>query len=190
MSASKDTRQRILTVADRLLLERGFNGFSYRDIATPLGIKTAAVHYHFPAKEDLGVALCDRYREILRERTADFMARGGNPVNQLETYAQFILDSLTERGEICPMGIMAADFYTLPARMKKHAQLLVDEMIAWLTRVLDQGREDGVFHFEGPARTKAIAVKGCLQGATQLARISGVEVLGEAIQQLRRDLRG
>jgi TetR/AcrR family transcriptional repressor of nem operon len=190
MAKVTNTRLAILGAADRLLLERGFNGFSYKDISEPMGIKNAAIHYHFSTKEDLGVALFQRYREILRDRTAEFMSRGGNPVSQLEGYSQFILDSFAQRGEICPMGIMAAEFHTLPARMKKQAQLLVDEMIAWLEQVLELGRKEGAFHFEGPGRSKAIAVKSCLQGAAQLARVAGAEVLEEALAQIRRDLRG
>ena len=86
------------------------------------------------------------------------------------------------------MGIMAADYNTMPPRMKRQAQLLVEEIIAWLTRVLELGRDQGFYRFPGPPRDKAIAVKSCLQGAAQLARISGVEVLEDAIQQIRRDL--
>jgi len=188
MPTNRDTRNTILDRADRLLLERGFNGFSYKDISNPMGIKNAAVHYHFATKEDLGVALLDRYREILRDKTTDFMTRGGHPLNQLESYFQFTMESFKERGEICPMGIMAADYNTMPPRMKRQAQLLVEEIIAWLTRVLELGRDQGFYRFPGPPRDKAIAVKSCLQGAAQLARISGVEVLEDAIQQIRRDL--
>ena len=73
MTSKPDTKNQILKRADKLLLERGFNGFSYKDISTPMGIKNAAIHYHFATKEDLGVALFDRYRDVLRERTTDFM---------------------------------------------------------------------------------------------------------------------
>lgn len=188
MTSKPDTKNQILKRADKLLLERGFNGFSYKDISTPMGIKNAAIHYHFATKEDLGVALFDRYRDVLRERTTDFMTRGGHPLNQLESYFQFTLESFGERGEICPMGIMASDFNTMPPRMKRQAQLLVEEMLSWLTRVLERGRDEGFYRFPGPPRDKAIAVKGCLQGAAQLARIAGMEVLEDAIQQIRRDL--
>ncbi|XLM19461.1 TetR/AcrR family transcriptional regulator, partial [Chromobacterium piscinae] len=57
-----DTRKRILDLAEELLLTRGFNGFSYQHISSELGVRNAAIHYHFPKKNDLGVALIQRYR--------------------------------------------------------------------------------------------------------------------------------
>ena len=50
MKATRDTREQIVDTALQLLMQRGVNGFSYRDISEPLGIKNAAVHYHFPSK--------------------------------------------------------------------------------------------------------------------------------------------
>jgi TetR/AcrR family transcriptional repressor of nem operon len=56
-----DTAQRILDVAERLVQSRGFNGFSYANVAAELNITTASLHYHFPSKAELGEALIVRY---------------------------------------------------------------------------------------------------------------------------------
>src|SRR2546423_13848609 len=56
-----DTATQILDVAERLVQSRGFNGFSYADIAAELEITTASLHYHFPGKGELGRALIGRY---------------------------------------------------------------------------------------------------------------------------------
>ena len=56
-----DTATRILDVAERLAQMRGFNGFSYADIAAELRITKASLHYHFATKADLGEALIGRY---------------------------------------------------------------------------------------------------------------------------------
>src|SRR3954447_7598070 len=55
------TTSRILDVAERMLQVRGYNGFSYGDVAGELGITRAALHYHFKGKAELGQALIDRY---------------------------------------------------------------------------------------------------------------------------------
>src|ERR1700733_2743383 len=57
------TSERILDIAERLVQTRGFNNFSYADIASELGITTASLHYHFPGKAELGLALITRYGE-------------------------------------------------------------------------------------------------------------------------------
>ena len=49
-----DTPRASSTVAERLVQVRGFNGFSYADVADELDITKAALHYHFPGKAELG----------------------------------------------------------------------------------------------------------------------------------------
>ena len=57
MNGASNTREQIINKAAQLMLQRGLNGFSYRDISEPLGVKNAAIHYHFPSKADLVLAL-------------------------------------------------------------------------------------------------------------------------------------
>ncbi len=63
------TRTRILDVGERLVQVRGFNGFSYADVAAELSVAKASLHYHFPSKAELGEAIVTRY------------ARGGSPMH-------------------------------------------------------------------------------------------------------------
>ena len=60
-------RPAILDVAERLVQVRGFNGFSYADIAAELQITKAALHYHFAGKADLGETLIARYADRFME---------------------------------------------------------------------------------------------------------------------------
>lgn len=56
-----DTRQRILDVALRRFAEQGYAGTSIRDIAEELEVTKAAVHYHFPSKEQMAQALLEPF---------------------------------------------------------------------------------------------------------------------------------
>jgi len=58
-----ETAEQILDLAETLIQTRGYSAFSYQDIAEALGIRKASIHYHFPSKTDLGVAVIDRYIE-------------------------------------------------------------------------------------------------------------------------------
>jgi AcrR family transcriptional regulator len=57
-----DTKSKILDLGETLLLKKGFNGFSYADIAASLRIKNSSIHYHFPGKCDLGLGVIQRAR--------------------------------------------------------------------------------------------------------------------------------
>ena len=75
-----DTPTRILDVAERLVQRRGFNGFSYADVARELGLTKASLHYHFAGKTELGEALLGRYTETFADAlVAIDLQRGRRP---------------------------------------------------------------------------------------------------------------
>ena len=183
-----DTKKEILKLAEQLFQTKGYNGFSYSDISSVLGIKNAAVHYHFPSKADLGVALIRRYRDLLKTTSMEFMKTGEHPATQLEGYFMFCLNRQQKKERICPIAITANDYQTLPESMKKEGENLARETVAWLTRVLHEGRSQGVFHFSGEASDKATLLQAALQGAGQLCRLQKVDALGASIRQIKTDL--
>ncbi|MGB5589732.1 MAG: TetR/AcrR family transcriptional regulator [Gammaproteobacteria bacterium] len=188
MTGRTDTRERILDIAEQLLATRGYQGFSYHDIAAPLGVKNAAIHYHFPTKADLGVAIIKRYRNLLKDSTAEFMGYGGSARRQLEGYVQFFMQEALENQTMCPMGVLTSDYFSIPDSMREEGTLLEQEVFTWLMKVLEVGRDQGELCFEGDAKTRALIIMSTLQGARQLARMMGSEVLSTALQVLREEL--
>jgi AcrR family transcriptional regulator len=58
-----DVNTAILNAAEARMRLGGFNGFSFRDIAADVGVKSSSVHYHFPTKETLAAAVIHRYTD-------------------------------------------------------------------------------------------------------------------------------
>src|SRR5204862_4471611 len=92
--ADADTATRILDVAERLVQIRGFNGFSYADVATELGITKASLHYHFPGKAELGQALIARYAERFTTSLGRIDHDEPDARAKLESYAALYADVL------------------------------------------------------------------------------------------------
>jgi AcrR family transcriptional regulator len=68
MPANSDkTRDRILTVAERLFAAHGFNGVSMRDLAASAKVPLALISYHFGPKKALYRAVFARRYEALTE---------------------------------------------------------------------------------------------------------------------------
>jgi len=65
--AGEDTRQRILTAAERLFAERGITATSMRALTRAAGVNLAAAHYHFGSKEALLDAVVERRARPLNE---------------------------------------------------------------------------------------------------------------------------
>jgi len=188
MARVTDTRDQIMDRAAQLLMSRGYKGFSYRDISSHLGVKNAAVHYHFPAKTDLALALLNEYRQVLRKGTSEFMAYGGPALPQLQGFFTFTTHQCQLGRCICPFGAFSIDYAELPEDVRKATTDFMDETIKWLTQVLEVGREQEEFSFAGDARSKALSILASLQGARQMARINGIEILESVVNQVHQDL--
>ena len=166
------TATRILDVAERLAQVRGFNGFSYADIAAEVGITKAALHYHFASKADLGEALISRYAVRFGEALAAIDAGTTAAPAKLQGYAELYAGVLRDQ-RMCLCGMLAAEYPTLPDAMQASVVSFFDQNEAWLQDVLEQGRGDGSLHFTGPARDVARMIISCLEGAMLVTRPYG-----------------
>ena len=183
-----DTRDQIMEKASELLTQRGFNGFSYRDISTHLGVKNAAIHYHFPSKTDLALALVDEYQQTLRNQTSAFMAYGGPATPQMQGLFMFTESQFCMGRCICPFGALSIDYSDLPVEVRNATGRFMTDSVKWLTRVLETVTEQDEFSFKGDPEQKALGILAALQGARQMARIQGVDVLKSVIKQVRVDI--
>jgi TetR/AcrR family transcriptional repressor of nem operon len=167
-----DTASRILDVAERLVQSRGFNGFSYADVAAELKLSKASLHYHFPGKAELGEALIARYAARFADALEEIDRRGGDPPAKLDAYARIYADVLSDR-RMCLCGMLAADYDTLPKPMRDAVIRFFDDNEAWLTGVLEQGQDEGVLRLSGTANEAAQALVSGLEGAMLIARPYG-----------------
>jgi TetR/AcrR family transcriptional regulator, transcriptional repressor for nem operon len=186
MGRPKETRIEILDLAENFLRDRGFNAFSYADISSALKIKNAAVHYHFPGKADLGVAVIQRARERLAHWSQDQTAGGKTPPEKLEAFFRRYLLFLKDGQQVCLGGALQTDFKTLPAMMQAETKKFAADILSWLEQVLVEGREKRLFAFPGKAKDQAILILAGLQGALQMTRAVGPSCLHLATDQIRR----
>lgn len=159
-------------MAERLVQSRGFNGFSYADVASELGVTKASLHYHYPGKAELGEALITRYAARFAEALQQIDADDGDVPEKLAAYAALYADVLKEQ-RMCLCGMMAADYETLPPAMRAAVVQFFNDNEAWLERVLEQGASDGAVRYEGSARDEAQLIISALEGAMLVARPYG-----------------
>ena len=188
MPRVSNTREQIVDRAFQLMLQRGINGFSYKDISEPLGIKNAAIHYHFPNKMDLIKELIQENHLVLKKGTAEFLAYGGPARPQIEGMFAFVLHQCDCGRPICMVGALAIDYDELPDDIKQVNDVFMKDSITWLTKVVETGREQGEFSFRGDAMSKAATILATIQGARQMARVHGADYLDRVFDQIRCDL--
>lgn len=163
------TRDQILDYAQKLIRLRGCNGFSYRDLAEHVGVKTSSIHYYFPSKDDLLYEAVCAYstRTLAALRNIDDKL----PADvKLERYVDFI-EEMSEGEEICLCGMLAADLASVPDRVAQQIQGFVHAQEAWLANVLAEGLTQGTLQIHGSPETAGRALFATLQGSGLVCRL-------------------
>jgi TetR/AcrR family transcriptional repressor of nem operon len=133
---------------------------------------TAALHYHFPGKAELGRALIERYTRRFLDALAEIDARIPDAPDKLDAYAGLYAGVL--RGQrMCLCGMLAAEYQTLPDPMRDAVIAFIDANEAWVERVLSDGRQAGSIALAGPASDAARLIVSGLEGAMLVARPYG-----------------
>ena len=168
------TSERALDIAQGLVQTRGYNAFSYADIAAALRISKASLHYHFASKAVLGFSLIQRYEDNFKRALVAIDETCSTAPDRIRNYVAVYARVLADH-RMCLCGMLAAEFETLPKPM----QSALDHFFAlneiWLEGVLEQGRREGSLSFEGSACELAQFLVASLEGAMMLARSHGAE---------------
>ena len=188
MAERKNTRTQILDQAETLLQEKGFNAFSYHHIAAQLGMKNAAIHYHFPSKSDLGTALIQRYQQRFLSWVTQQREQNIDPATMLKGYMTIPLSYMRRGGQVCPLGVLETEFNAISDDMRAATRELDKEMRDFLALILEEARTQGQVHFEGSPADKALLLTATMQGALQIARVAGPRTFMNTLRLVQHEL--
>lgn len=152
-----DTIDAIMDAAERRIREAGYSGFSFREIAADVGVKSASVHYHFPTKEALAVAVARRYTDRFAEAIDEQARTGAAPI---AVWRQVFRQALLGDGRMCLCGALGSAAADLPDGV-------VAEARRFFTLGIDRLIEAGL------SRDKAMQVLATLEGAMLMASALG-----------------
>ncbi len=160
-----DTRTRILDLAEELTQTKGFNGFSYLDLAAGVGVKSSSIHYHFKAKADLALALVERLREMQQVATQDLDTNMDSPNERLQGLIRYF-EGYVQSDKICMCGMMAAEFASVSPDVHRALAFYFRETQKWLVQqFIELGHSD--------PQQSALSFLSALQGSHLLARVEG-----------------
>lgn len=162
------TADRLRETAQRLIQTNGYNGFSFRDLATEIGIKSASIHYHFPTKGDLARDVAQQYRKKFADRLEQILQDHDDLPARLAAYSECFSETLRNGNRLCLCGMLASESDTLPQKVHDEARLFFAEQVAWLELVI---ADDGPQSDE--TRQFAATYLSALEGAMMIARATG-----------------
>lgn len=108
----KTTRERLVETARLLFLCKGYEATSIAGILHEAGVNSGSLYYFFKTKEELLLAVLDRYVELLHPCVMDpVFTRVADPIERvfavLDGYRQMLLTTDCRQG--CPIGNLALE---------------------------------------------------------------------------------
>ncbi|MDG2535695.1 TetR/AcrR family transcriptional regulator [Sphingomonas sp. HITSZ_GF] len=170
----RDTAQQIVDEARRLIMTRGYNGFSYADIAETVGIRKASIHHHFAGKSDLARAVVEESRAIIHAQSAALAEQDPEADAALRAYTGYWERCIADNSApFCVAAMLAAELPSLPGDLADAVRGHFAELREWLTRLLELGVRQGSVSLAGTPAEEADAFMSAVYGAMLSARAFG-----------------
>lgn len=190
MQEFNDTAHKVLDVAEYYTQTRGFNAFSYKDIQHEVGVKTSSIHYYFPTKQDLAMAMTERYVERFCRALEEITSAHDKGIKQIEVLSRIFIDVLGE-GRFCMCGMLASDIVGLPDNVSGKVHEFFQRIEAWLLTAIELAQEQGDVKPDIVAKTAAPHMLAVLEGGMLISRTQKrpnylETVAQEALAQLKR----
>ena len=169
----RDTKTELLNSAERAARRLGFDGFSYADLAQDVGIRKASIHYHFPSKAELSVAMMRRYREAFAVVCEEIERGEDTGAGRLRALIARYEAALENGTCLCLCVALSNSRDSLCADTLDQMWQFRNMMVDWIEAAFALGREDGTIAGVGDGAKEAAATLALLEGAQLSARVSG-----------------
>ena len=169
-SATASTVDRILGSALLMVQQRGFSGFSFRDIASEVGIKTASIHYHFPTKPDLAQAVLARVRGEFESELKRIDTEIVDIDLRLKAFIAIFHNTFAVGDRLCPFCMVACAQDGVPDFVRAEVQSFWSAGEQWVAKTLEEGMKAGIYRRDLDSVTVGRVLVAMLEGAMVTAR--------------------
>lgn len=168
-----EVREKILSVAESLVQMGGYNAFSYKNIAKIVGVKTSSIHYYFPNKSDLGVAIIERHIQMLCDELSQLNDKKISCKKKLELFIDNIIkNTYSSDRKMCLGGMFASDVLTLPENIQVAARSFFQRLQDWVKELFAESIKQNEFSIEKKdIKSETLFIFSLIEGALLLARL-------------------
>jgi TetR/AcrR family transcriptional regulator, transcriptional repressor for nem operon len=141
---SEPTRDRLILAAMQLFWEKGYTTTSVADIVRAAGAHSGSLYHFFPTKQDLLVAVLERYLTGIHPMLLEPAWRGvGDPIERvfalLDAYRTRLVDTDCFYG--CPIGSLALELHEPDPPVREKLAANFDAWTAAIEACLDDARD-------------------------------------------------
>src|ERR1700754_140354 len=184
MPRTSDARQRIVTSAARLFLERSYQAVGVDELCQAADVRKGSFYHYFPSKSELAKAVIDLHADAFaRQLTGTSTA---TPAQRLHAIPDAIgqIQSAFEahfgRAVGCPFGNLAAELSTSDDDLRRHLAGKLATMEAHMATTCRQAAAAGALREGTDPDRLAHALLAQYQGIILLAKLNNTGVAGLA----------
>jgi len=109
------TKNRLMDIAERLILNNGFTAMSIEEVIKDAGITKGGFFYHYDSKNDLAYSLLQRYREVEAFFFSSLFKRSeeltSDPLQQMLVFMKLFAEMMADMDELHPGCLVASITY-------------------------------------------------------------------------------
>jgi len=180
-----ETKEKIVTEAITFITTRGTNDFCYMDITKEIGIKTSSIHYYFPTKNDLIVAVLEH---VIQKNKED---RKRNNYSNMKSALRGYIDEhvlIREQNKVSVIAALAADINTLEPQIKAILNNYIEEEIDYLAQILNKGEKENLFVYKATPRIQALMILTNLLAISRISMITKEIYFEDVARQIIIDI--
>src|SRR5215212_11693984 len=181
------TRERILGVAMRLFWLKGYGATSIADILHEAGANAGSLYHFFPTKQDLLLAVLDRYRQGIGPMLLEPAWEGvEDPIERvfalLGRYRRSLADTECSYG--CPIGSLALELHEPDPAVRELLSANFEGWVAAVQRCLEDAGDR--LPADVDRRELAVFVLTTMEGGVMQARTHRtLETFDASVNRLR-----
>ncbi|MDO7084533.1 TetR/AcrR family transcriptional regulator [Pseudocolwellia sp. AS88] len=189
MQKLNDTAHKILDIAEFFTQTKGFNAFSYKDIQTEMGIKTSSIHYYFPTKKHLALAMTERYVNNFQIALLNIRDQYPSGVDQIQNMTEVYID-VVKQNKFCMCGMLASELTSICDASVAKLIFFFEVVQNWVEEAITLGQEQSLIKKDISAKATATGFVSVIEGAMLIARAKGepehlINVMNNTIGQLK-----
>ncbi|MFD1413699.1 TetR/AcrR family transcriptional regulator [Oceanobacillus jeddahense] len=140
MAKKENTETKIIETGEKLIQERGINGFSFADIANIVGIRKASIHYYFPTKTDLVKSVLEHYINHFFTSLDDRCYTLSSLEEMLTAYTDQFKNSLQKNYQVCLCSMLSMESFSLDNELQQEIHTFFNKNVWWIQKKLEEFR--------------------------------------------------
>lgn len=131
----KSIREKIISTADDLFYQKGYNNTSFSDISGAVGISRGNFYHHFKSKDDILAAVIEFRKSIINDMLQEWTLAHDSPHGRLNCYIDMMVglkDEIYKHG--CPVGSVCVELIKLRNINQANATEMISLFLDWMIK--------------------------------------------------------